>query len=293
MNNKERRKVGNKISYITIIANVLLSFIKFIAGIIGKSNAMLADSIHSLSDVLTTIGVIIGLKFSSKPADKEHPYGHEKLESITSKLLAVVLCLTGIFIGYKAINTIIKGSYNIPGKIAVYAAIISIVVKEWMYRYTIKGAKLINSGSLEADAWHHRSDALSSIGSLVGILGARVKLPILDPIASLVICVLIIKMSFDIYKKAILGLIDRAADDEMIELIKKEIMSIQKVEHIDDLKTRIHGNSIYVDVEISVCEDLSFPKAHNISELVHKNIEKLDSRIIHCMVHVNPCKKIC
>lgn len=288
MNNEERLAIGNKISYVTIIGNIFLSLIKFIAGIVGKSSAMLADSIHSLSDVLSTVAVLIGLRFSAKPADEDHPYGHEKLEPITSKILATLLFCTGIFIGVEAIKIIFSGNHIIPEKIAIYAAILSTLTKEWMYRYTMKGAKKIKSTALEADAWHHRSDALSSIGSLVGIVGARLGIPILDPLASLIICALILKVAFNIYRNSIDQLVDKAADKETVEAIRNEIEFIEEVERIDELKTRIHGNRIYVDVEISVNKHYSLTKAHNVAEAVHRKIEKLDGRIIHCMVHVNP-----
>ncbi|NFC30073.1 cation transporter, partial [Clostridium botulinum] len=180
MKNEERLKIGNKVSNIAIVVNIILSFIKILFGIIGHSAATIADGIHSLSDVLSTIAVIIGLKISSKPAVKDHPYGHEKLEAVTSKLLATMLFLTALFIGYSGIKVIINKDFSVPSKITIYVAILSIVTKEWMYRYTLKAAKKINSTALEADAWHHRSDSFSSIGTLIGIVGARLKYPILD-----------------------------------------------------------------------------------------------------------------
>lgn len=231
---------------------------------------------------------MIGLKISSKPADKDHPYGHEKLEPIVSKILATLLFLTGIFIGLNSIKIINSKNFSIPSKLTIYVALLSIITKEWMYRYTLKAAKKINSTALKADAWHHRSDAFSSIGTLVGIIGARLKYPILDPTASLVICLFIFKVSIDIYKDSINQLVDHAADDKTINLIKEEINSIKNVKKLDMLKTRVHGNKLYVDVEISVDNTLSLNKAHDIAELVHKKIELCNSDIIHCMVHVNP-----
>ncbi|MFX0548676.1 cation diffusion facilitator family transporter [Hathewaya histolytica] len=284
--------IGEKISITTIVVNCILFIFKFLAGIIGCSNAMIADAIHSLSDILTTIAVIFGLRISSKEADKKHPYGHERFEAITSKILAIILLLTGLFIGYRAIDAIYMKTYDAPKSIAIYAAITSIVVKEWMYRYTIKGAKKINSTALEADAWHHRSDALSSIGGLVGILGAKFKFPILDPIASLVICVIILKVSIEIYLKAINALIDRAADSDIIRYIENEAKSIEEVKKINNLKTRLHGSRIYVDIEIELSEKFTFKEAYYIGETLHKNIEKLDSRIIHCNVKVMPLKEV-
>ncbi|MHB9924160.1 cation diffusion facilitator family transporter [Clostridium botulinum] len=288
MKNEERLKIGNKVSNITIVVNIILSFIKILFGIIGHSAATIADGIHSLSDVLSTIAVIIGLKISSKPADKDHPYGHEKLEAVTSKLLATMLFLTALFIGYSGIKVIINKDFSVPSKITIYVAILSIVTKEWMYGYTLKAAKKINSTALEADAWHHRSDSFSSIGTLIGIIGARLKYPILDPIASLVICIFIIKVSIDIYKNSINQLVDHCADEKTINMITEQIKSIKEVERIDELKTRLHGSKLYVDVEIALDYSLSLKKSHSIAEKVHDKIEASNNDIIHCMVHVNP-----
>ncbi|KEJ00660.1 cation diffusion facilitator family transporter [Clostridium botulinum A2B7 92] len=288
MKNEERLKIGNKVSNITIIVNIILSFIKVLFGIIGHSAATIADGIHSLSDVLSTIAVIIGLKISSKPADKDHPYGHEKLEAVTSKLLATMLFLTALFIGYSGIKVIINKDFSVPSKITIYVAILSIVTKEWMYRYTLKAAKKISSTALEADAWHHRSDSFSSIGTLIGIIGARLKYPILDPIASLVICIFIIKVSIDIYKNSINQLVDHCADEKTINMITEQIKSIKEVERIDELKTRLHGSKLYVDVEIALDYSLSLKESHSIAEKVHDKIEASNNDIIHCMVHVNP-----
>ncbi|ACQ51805.1 cation diffusion facilitator family transporter [Clostridium botulinum] len=288
MKNEERLKIGNKVSNITIVVNIILSFIKILFGIIGHSAATIADGIHSLSDVLSTIAVIIGLKISSKPADKDHPYGHEKLEAVTSKLLATMLFLTALFIGYSGIKVIINKDFSVPSKITIYVAILSIVTKEWMYGYTLKAAKKINSTALEADAWHHRSDSFSSIGTLIGIIGARLKYPILDPIASLVICIFIIKVSIDIYKNSINQLVDHCADEKTINMITEQIKSIKEVERIDELKTRLHGSKLYVDVEIALDYSLSLKESHSIAEKVHDKIEASNNDIIHCMVHVNP-----
>ncbi|MCG4586753.1 cation diffusion facilitator family transporter, partial [Anaerosalibacter bizertensis] len=170
-NNMDNYKLGFKVSVITIIINVVLSAIKIFAGIIGKSNAMLADGVHTLSDVLTTFVVLLGLKVSSKEADENHPYGHEKYEPIFAKLLSILLLLTGVYIGYESVKVLISGNIKTPGLIALVAALVSIVSKEAMYWYTVKTAKKIKSLALEADAWHHRSDVLSSIGTFVGVLG--------------------------------------------------------------------------------------------------------------------------
>ncbi len=288
MNSEERFRIGIRISKITIIVNVVLSAIKLLAGIIGRSGAMIADGIHSLSDVLSTLAVMLGLKLAKQPADEDHPYGHEKMEPIMAKLLASILLITALLIGINGIKSIINGSTVIPEKISMYAAVLSIIIKEWMYRYTAGGAKKIESTTLMADAWHHRSDAFSSIGTLIGVIGARMGYPILDPIASLVICTLITKVAINIYKQAIYQLVDHCADAKTIEKIQNEIENTCGVINIDELRTRVHGNRLYVDVEICVDMDLSVCAAHEIAERVHTTIENLDNRIKHCMVHVNP-----
>ncbi|MCY6355918.1 cation diffusion facilitator family transporter [Clostridium sp. ZS2-4] len=288
MNSVERLQIGNKISKLTIMINFLLSVVKIIAGVFGKSNAMISDGIHSLSDVMSTFCVMIGLKLSQKPEDIEHPYGHEKFEPIITKILAFILGITAVVIGYNAVQIIKLGKYNLPGEIAIYAAVLSIVTKEWMYRYTVKGARKIDSSALLADAWHHRSDAFSSIGTLFGIIGARAGYPILDPIASLVICIIILKVAIDIYIKAANQLMDHSADKSTVETIKSDIIEIDGVIKIDELKTRIHANRVYVDVEISVSKELPLTEAHEIAEKVHLKIENNNEKVKHCMVHVNP-----
>lgn len=286
----ERLDIGVRVSKNTIIGNFILAFIKILIGFIARSTAMLADGMHSLSDVITTIGVIIGLKLSHKEADKSHPYGHEKIESITSLFLAIVLFLVAISIGFSGIIKIINHSYVTPGFSAIIAAIISIIVKELMYWYTIKYANEINSPSLKADAWHHRSDALSSAGALIGIAGARMGYTFLDPLVAIIIALVIIKVAFDISKQSISQLIDEAASEEDIQVIIDRINSIDGIYEIKNLKTRKHSNRLYVDVDISVDATLTVEEGHKIALYVHNLIEE-DSRIKHCMVHVNPYYK--
>ena len=183
------QKIANRVSFITIIQNLLLSIFKLLAGLIAHSNAMISDAIHSASDVFSTIIVIIGVKISSRDSDKEHPYGHERMECVAAILLAIVLFMTGLGIGASALQDILRGDYEsleVPGVLALIAAIVSIIAKESMYWYTRRYAKKIDSSALMADAWHHRSDAFSSIGALIGIAGSRMGYPIMDSVASLV-----------------------------------------------------------------------------------------------------------
>ncbi len=284
-------KEAIRVSVISIIMNFILSIFKFVAGIIGSSSAMISDAVHSLSDVVSTIVVIVGINISNRKSDKSHQYGHERLEPIASLILSMILFVTGLLIGYSGILKIItgvKGDLIAPSLIALIAAIISIIVKEWMYQYTKKTAKKVKSSALMADAWHHRSDALSSIGSLIGITGAKLGFKILDPITSIVICFFIIKASIDIMKDATYKLVDKSVGESLENKMKETVLNVNGVLGLDLLKTRIFGNKIYVDIEISADKNLTLANSHEIAKQVHDNIESKFSDVKHCMVHVNP-----
>ena len=286
-------QVANRVAFVTIFENVLLALGKLIAGLIGHSSAMISDAVHSASDVFSTIVVLIGGKLSSKESDKEHPYGHERLECVAAIVLAVVLLLTGLGIGYDAIKNILGGNYKeltAPTVLALVAAIISIVAKEAMYWYTRYYAKRIDSSALMADAWHHRSDALSSVGALIGIGGAMLGYPVMDSIASLVIFFFIAKAAYDIFKDAIDKMVDHACDEETEKAIYDAVLEQEEVLGIDMLQTRIFGNKIYVDLEIQLDENYTLKKAHDIAEEVHEHIEQNFPKVKHIMVHVNPAK---
>jgi len=284
----DREKIGIKTSAITIVINVILCVLKISAGIVGKSGAMLADGVHTLSDILATFLVILGLKICSREEDDEHPYGHEKFEPVFAKILSVILILTGFFIGYEGIEKLISKEFVTPGRIALYAALVSIIVKEAMYWYTIIIAKKINSLSMEADAWHHRSDAFSSVGTFLGIFAARMGYKFFDPLAALVVSILIIKVGVEFYIKAMRELVDESADKETCSKIKKLAMGVEGVEGIKSLKTRTFGHRIYVDLEILVNENLTVKEGHQIAEDVHDILENKIDNIKHCMVHVEP-----
>lgn len=290
----EFTRVANRVAFVTIFENVLLALGKLIAGLIGHSSAMISDAVHSASDVFSTIVVLIGVKLSSKESDKEHPYGHERLECVAAIVLAVVLLLTGLGIGYDAIKNILGGNYKeltAPTVLALVAAIISIVAKEAMYWYTRYYAKRIDSSALMADAWHHRSDALSSVGALIGIGGAMLGYPVMDSIASLVIFFFIAKAAYDIFKDAIDKMVDHACDEETEKAIYDAVLEQEEVLGIDMLQTRIFGNKIYVDLEIQLDENYTLKKAHDIAEEVHEHIEQNFPKVKHIMVHVNPAVK--
>ena len=288
---KTNKKTAYKVSLVTIFANVVLAIFKMIAGIVAKSGAMISDAIHSASDVFSTIIVMIGIKAANKQADDKHQYGHERLECVAAILLAVVLCITGAGIAIDGVNKIMQGfngTLAIPGMLALVAAVVSIVVKEGMFWYTKHYAKKINSGAMMADAWHHRSDALSSVGSLIGVGGAMLGLPILDPVASLVICIFIFKAAIDIAKDALDKMIDTACDEQQVEKIKTVILLVDGVLGIDDVKTRLFGDKIYIDIEICCDGNLTLFESHDIAEQVHDLLEQTFDNVKHCTVHVNP-----
>ncbi|MDD6077219.1 MAG: cation diffusion facilitator family transporter [Clostridiales bacterium] len=289
MQEQNAKCVTMRISAVGVVCNVALTLFKLIAGIVANSAAMVADAVHSASDIVGSFVVMIGAVISNKAPDTEHPYGHEKLECIASVILGNILVAVGALIGYNGILKIVSGeTLTAPGTLALIAAVASIVVKEALYWYTILGAKKINSVSLKAEAWHHRSDALSSIGSFVGILGARLGVPVLDPIASVVICLFIFKVAYGIFRESIDRLIDHACCDETVEQMRETLAAVPGVLAVDDIKTRLFGSRTYVDVEIAADGDLPLREAHAIAEAAHHTLEREFPEVKHCTVHVNP-----
>lgn len=284
-------KTAMRVSAVSVGVNIFLSLLKLLAGLIAGSGAMVSDAVHSASDVFSTFIVMIGVSLSEKKPDKEHPYGHERLECVASVLLAVVLAATGIGIGYSGVMKIVRSGEQelaVPGLLALIAAVVSVIVKEAMFRYTARAAKRINSGALMADAWHHRSDALSSVGSFAGILGARLGAPVLDPVASVIICLFIEKAAVEIFRDAVDKMIDRSCSEEYNEKMKRVILDTEGVIGIDEFRTRLFGSKVYVEVEIVMDSDKSLVEAHNTAETVHDTIEEQFPEVKHCMVHVNP-----
>ena len=288
---QQSKALAMKVSWVSVVVNLILSAGKLLAGIFANSGAMISDAVHSASDVFSTFIVMIGVNISSKQADEHHRYGHERFESVASVTLALILLETGLLIGWKGLKTIFSGAYEdltAPGALALAAAVVSIVVKEWMYWYTRAAAKKIHSDALMADAWHHRSDSLSSIGALVGIGFAMAGFPIMDSVASVVICVFIVKAAVDIFRDAVDKMVDRSCDQETLEKMTSLILAQPGVLGLDLLQTRLFGAKIYVDAEIAVQADLPLQQAHAIAENVHDRMEEEFPMVKHCMVHVNP-----
>ena len=285
----EEQKIIKRLSAVGILGNILLAGFKLFSGIIGHSGAMISDAVHSLSDVFATFIAYIGVVLSKRPEDKEHPYGHERLECVASLILGLILAGTAFGIGGAGIQKLVAHEEpEVPAILPLVAAIVSIVVKEGMFWYTMYYAKMLDSSAFRADAWHHRSDAISSVGAFIGIALAKLGYPVMDRIASLVICIFILKVAFDISKDALSKMLDTSCGSEFEEGLKAFILEQQGVEYIDLLQTRQFGNRIYIDLEIAVRRDSSLIDAHNIAENVHSNVEQKYPNVKHIMIHVNP-----
>ena len=286
----DEKKIVKQISRVGILGNIVLAGFKLAAGLLGKSGAMVSDAVHSLSDVFATFVAYIGVRLAGQEEDAEHPYGHERLECVAALILGLILAGTGLGIGWSGLTKLFDKNQTlaVPTLLPLIAAVVSIIVKEGMFWYTMHYAKKLNSDAFKADAWHHRSDAISSIGAFIGIGMAKLGYPIMDPIASVIICLFILKVAYEISMDAIDKMLDTSCDSEFEEELKNFIEKQNGVNRIDLLHTRLFGNKIYVDLEIAVDPYISLIDAHEIAESVHSSVEKQYPNIKHIMIHVNP-----
>ena len=279
------------------IVNIVLLVFKFIAGILGHSAAMIADAIHSLSDFLTDIIVIVFVRLSSKPADHDHDYGHGKYETLATSVIGMALAVVAVMLGWDGIEKIIYvmqgNQLESPGIIALWAAILSIVLKEWIFRATRKVAKEENSKALEANAWHHRSDALSSIGTAVGIGGAVMlgnNWAILDPIAAIVVCILIIVTAFKIIRQASGELLEESLPKEIEDKIEQIAYQDPLVSDIHKLHTRRIGNIIAIEMHLRMPSDITLAESHIHATSIEKSLKQEFGNGTHIMLHIEPTK---
>lgn len=286
---------ARKVTLIGFFVNALLTIFKLVAGFVGKSGAMIADAVHSLSDFLTDIVVLVGFKLRSKPEDECHNYGHDKYETLATVIISVALAIVGYQIlrsGIVNILTVIKGG-NLakPRLIALITAIISIISKELLYRYTVAAGKQIDSPSFIANAWHHRSDALSSIGTMVGIGGSIIlgqRWTILDPIASIIVSLFIFKVSFDIFMPSINELLEKSLDSEERSQIKTIFNKSQGVKDYHQLRTRRVGTKAVIESHILVNKNLNIMDAHQISVDIENKIRNLLGENSIVTIHIEP-----
>lgn len=280
-----------KISAVGIGGNIILTSFKLYAGVIGHSAAMISDALHSLADVFASLVAWLGVRLSRRAADETHPYGHDRFECLASLLLGIILLGTGLGIGGSGVKTLLRGDYasmELPGRIALVAAAVSIVSKETMFRFTRYYARKLNSSAFMADAWHQRSDALSSVGSLLGIGGSLLGYPALDSVACVVICLFILKVAVTILRDALRELLDTPCDASLERELSEFIAAQKGVVTLDLLRSRRFGDKVYLDAEISVDGSLSLTEAHAIAESVHNAVEQGFPDIKHIMIHENP-----
>lgn len=292
---KERSETAVKVTVNGMIVNIILTIFKFIAGILGNSAAMIADAVHSFSDFVTDIVVIVGLKAAGKPADHNHQYGHGKIETLCAAFVGIVLFIIGLEIllsGLRKILVVINGgNLQQPGLIAFIAAVVSIVAKELLYRYTLNYARKIKSDAMEANAWHHRSDAFSSVGTMLGIGGAIAlggKWAVLDPIAAVILSFFIFKVALEITYRNANELTEAALEKDVIEDIEHIIVSTEGVKDFHKLKTRKIGNNIATDVHIQVDKQLSLIEAHDICTEIENRLREKYGKETILYIHCEP-----
>lgn len=286
---KTKFRESNKITMVSIFLNIFLTIIKILSGIIGNSSVIIVDGLHSASDIITSLGILIGNSISMKPKDKEHPYGHEKAETIVSLILSSVLIIIALNIGFNGLKSLFNiDNLSIPSAFPLIVAVISIIIKEYQFQITIKVAKKINSMSLRADAWHHRSDALSSIAAFIGIAGAILGFPIFDSISTIIVALIVVYVGYDIFKSSCDELMDRSIslnDINKIELIGKKTKGVYKIREI---KSRKHGSMAYVDMCILIEKDKTLTEAHEIAHNLEKHIMDEINYIKEINIHTEP-----
>ncbi|MBU9712513.1 cation diffusion facilitator family transporter [Evansella tamaricis] len=291
--NDERYRKVKFGAWIGIIGNIVLALIKAIVGIIANSRALVADAVHSASDVVGSVAVLIGIRAAQLPPDRDHPYGHGKAETVTAIIVAVLLFIVGLEIAMSAIKAFFE-PIAVPGIIAIYAVIFSIIVKEIMFRYKIYLGKKYKSDALITDAWHHRSDVFSSIAALLGIgasiIGGWIEVPWLvyaDPLAGLFVAILIGKMAWKLGSEAIHNTLDHVLHDEDTKDMIKMAESVEGVYEVDELLAREHGHYVIVDIKVSVDPSITVEEGHTIGKEVKERIME-DEYVHDVRVHINP-----
>lgn len=286
---KQRYQAIRRVTGVGAVINLLLTVIKIIIGVLGHSPALVADGIHSLSDLLTDVMVVWASKHGSKQADEDHPYGHGRIETIMTVALGLVLLLVAAGIVYDAVSRLFHPErLTLPGLLALTAAAVSIISKEALYHYTLRVARATRSSLLTANAWHHRSDAISSIVVFVGIAGTMAGLPYLDAIAAAGVGLMIGKIAWDLGWQAARELVDTALEGERVEAIRDAIQAVDGVEKMHNLRTRSMGADALVDVHIQVSPRLSVSEGHHISERVRYRIKREVEEVRDVLVHIDP-----
>ena len=292
MENKEK-EIKN-VTVVGIVVNLFLSITKLVLGYVGNSQALIADGVHSFSDLATDLSIIFGVKYWLAPADEEHQYGHRKIELLVTIFIAIALALVGISIFTKAILALKQNDIQSPSLVAFVGAMLSIISKEWLYRYTVKKANILKSPAVKANAWHHRSDAISSLPVAIVIIIAAIfpKLIWLDAIGAIVVSVFIIYPAYKIFKKSILNILDESVDSETLSKIEQIALQTKDVREVHDIRTRKAGETFFVDMHILVDGHISVQEGHDISEEVKLNLMKSNEDILDVLIHLEPFNEI-
>ncbi|MFD2759912.1 cation diffusion facilitator family transporter [Lentibacillus juripiscarius] len=295
MDQEQRNRKAQFASWVGIVGNLLLAAIKGAAGLVSGSRALIADAAHSASDVVSSIAVLAGIRYANKPPDKEHPYGHGKAENIAAIIVSILLILAGLEIAWTSVKVFWGEKPSAPTGIALIAVIISIVSKEMLYQYKYRLGRRINSPALVTDAWHHRSDALSSLGVLVGVGGAMIgerigwsQLVYFDPVAGIVVALLIIGLGYKMARESIDLVLENVLDDDESNRFILTAKSVSGVKQVDEIRARVHGAYVVVDLKISVDADLDVKKAHHISKNVKNKLMQEHGDVNDVLVHINP-----
>lgn len=278
---------GYRITMVGAVTNVALSIFKFAAGTAGNSSALIADAIHSLSDLATDVIVYYSLKISGQKPDEEHPYGHGRAETIGASFVGAAVILVGIGIAWEVLTKVVGGKIAVPTYMALIGAAVSIIAKEALYQYTMRVGRKLKSEVIRANAWHHRSDALSSLAALVGIAGAMMGWPLMDPLAAVIVGIMIAHVGTRIAHDAINNLMDTGVSDTELEKMRSIIKESPGVLHFHELKTRRLGKDVLVDIHIQVPPRISISEAHNISETVRVNLKQNVEGVADALVHID------
>lgn len=286
--NRTRLREGSRGAWMGIIGNLGLAALKGIAGVVAGSTAMVADAFHSLADLTGSVIVLVAFRFANQPADQCHPYGHGKAESLAAALVGLILVFIGAGVGWSALKGIWAGTEAVPGLIALYMAIISIVIKEGMFQYKIRLGKKLRSPALIASAWEHRSDAYTSVAALMGIGGARLGYPIMDPLAGAVVSLAVIKIGIDIGREGIAQLMDRVPEQAVLAQLEDLAASVEGVEGVQKIWVRSMGSYLLVDITIAVRGTATVREGHDVAVAVRDAIRRHHKDVLRVFVHVDP-----
>lgn len=286
--NKEKKI--RLVTLVGMISNLFLTFVKVVAGYAGNSQALITDGIHSLSDCSTDIALLVGVKYWNKPADKTHPYGHKRIETIVATFIGLFLVSAAIFMILEAIESFRQAEFVAPSSITLAAALISVAIKEILYRWTFKKGRELGSPAMQANAWHHRSDCYSSIAVSIAITAAIIEpsWAVIDPVATIVVAILILQVSVGIIMPGVKELADQGAEPEVLEEIKDIVMSVEGVKSAHGLRTRFHGAGMQVDIHLQVAANLTVEQGHSIAGKAKAQLIDEGPGIVDVLVHIEP-----